>query len=139
MHKVYNFVRNGLKYTTVVLALILLIGQVSTILNEVVGGNEENHSGTDRLGIKDEDFDKEIFFLMTTNIQRNNYRKIFTFREENISKIGKKSGPSLSIYQDCHENSNVLLKMLNLIFKCSLAFLAGGLLSDMKFIKFGVF
>jgi hypothetical protein len=139
MQKVYNFVRNGLKYTTVVLALILLIGQVSTILNEVVGGNEENHSGTDRLGIKDKDLNKEKKILMTANIQRNNYKKIFTIRDENISKIGKKSGPSISIYQDCHENSNVLLKILNLIFKCCLAFLAGGLLSDMKFIKFGVF
>jgi hypothetical protein len=142
MHKVYNFVRSSLKYTTVVLALILFVGQVSTLLNEGEEKNQVYRNGSDLKHNEKNNPDLERQNIMTLNTHRKDI-KIFlnsSLKIDEISHFPKKSIPTTSFsYDECEKHSNITMNMLNVIFKCSLAFLAGGLLSDMKFIKFGVF
>ena len=91
MQKVYTLFRNGFKYMTILLALILLVGQVHSLM-----------------------------------IERNQIEEYQNPKEVIVTEIN-----------ECEKNYSYYI--FTAIFKCSLAFLAGGLISDMKFIKFGVF
>jgi hypothetical protein len=95
MQKAYSFVKSGLKYTTILLALILFVGQV--------------YHGF----IKEE------------------------INNPHIAEIIEVTSTSTDLCADPNF-SNQALGVFNLVLKCSLAFLAGGLISDMKFLKFGI-
>jgi hypothetical protein len=93
MQKTFSYVKECLKYTTILLAVLLFIGQI------YLGFIKEN-------------------------------------QEINIKEKHLLSPIQNEVNDECQ---NSLLKNLgNLVFKCSLAFLAGGLISEMKFIKIGI-
>jgi hypothetical protein len=94
MHKAVSFIKTQLKYSTLLIGIIIFMGQI--------------YYGF----IKSEEDLKSISSLENKN-------------EKNEDKCS--SSPS-----------DLISKIMMIIFKCSLAFLAGGLFSDMKFIKFGV-
>jgi hypothetical protein len=66
-------------------------------------------------------FISQVYLNIVETTQKNNSKEITYLAEEN----------------KCNK-SDYSTGILIAIFKCSLAFLAGGLISDMKFIKFGV-
>jgi hypothetical protein len=99
MHKAYSLVKSGLKYTTILLALILFVG---------------------------------IFY--------NGFYKEMKENEKIIVQgidVSETTLQSTDLCQNPNFSSQVW-SLFNAVFKCSLAFLAGGLLSDMKFLKFGI-
>jgi hypothetical protein len=99
MYKAYSYVKSGLKYTTILLALILFVGIFYN-------------------GFYKEMYDKEKLQV-----------------EE--SEVSVTSPQSTDLCQTPNF-SNRVWSLSNAVFKCALAFLAGGLLSDMKFLKFGI-
>lgn len=100
MHKAYSLVKSGLKYTTILVALILFIG---------------------------------IFYNGLYKEMNQNEKLIVEEAEESgeVPPQGTDLCPTPNF-------SNRMWSVFNAVFKCSLAFLAGGLLSDMKFLKFGI-
>jgi hypothetical protein len=97
-HTTVRMIKNNLKYTTVLIGLILFTGQLYFAITE-----KEN------INIDD-----------TT--ESKTHTSTSTLNPNTIS---------------C-DASSYLFNIFAIVFKCSLAFLAGGLVSDMKFIKFGV-
>jgi hypothetical protein len=98
MQKVLKLVKGPLKYSTILIAIILFISQI--------------YYG-------------------------------FIKSEEDFKKITNKN--NLPVTQDVEDqcersngNGDTFIKVFEIISKCLFAFLAGGLISDMKFIKFGV-
>jgi hypothetical protein len=99
MHKAYSLVKSGLKYTTILLALILFIGIFYNGLYKEMIENEK-----------------------------------LIVEEAEVSE----TSPQSTDLCPTPNFSNRVWSLFNAVFKCSLAFLAGGLLSDMKFLKFGI-
>ena len=108
MHKTFSYIKTGLKYTTVLLAMIVFIGQ--------------------------------IYYGFIKDYNNEQY-EVEVSTDQGIDKISEINRISNFVTSDLCEKGDVsgyMMSILNLIFKCSLAFLAGGLISDMKFIKFGI-
>ena len=125
MQKVFYFVKCGFKYTTIVLALILMVGQICNLLTE------EEHNDTYKENTSQSENHSDI--SKNSSINEKLKSLYMTLTDKDIKNY------DFDKVNECEGHKSSTYNIFNALMKCFLAFLAGGLLSDMKFLKFGVF
>lgn len=107
----FNFLKTQIKYSTILIAFIIFTAQIYIFVNEISKDVKESTSI--------DNYNNEVDIKGNTG-----YINTGIQTEEEICK---------------ESGFGNLYLILQLLFKCSLAFLAGGLLTDAKFIKIGIF